>query len=657
MNEFTVFVRIITQILWTLLVYLFLRLEFLIWNWSNWYSQYSSSTLSEMFFRGLRFDISAVLTISCVVFVALLIPWPQVTLQLKDLTLRTTLFVLQIPFLLANMIDPEFIHFTGRRMTTDSLFLVREIPGKMGVLLSSYWHLSLFNILILFFFTWIFFFNKKQFNFELNPWKNWISRTVISFLAFIVYVIGVRGGTQLKPLEMTHAGAINDTRLTHLVTNSSFTIIHSIQKERIKTKRDFQALDDYSKYLNKNSSINDLNTNLPWSERPKNIVLFILESFGREYMGLPNQQDGYTPFLDSLIQKGEYFDLSFANGKRSIEALPSILAGVPSLMDEPFLTSQYVTTDIPLLGKLLKEKNIWSGFFHGGQNGTMFFNEFIQRSGFDEYFGANEFPDSSQNDGTWGIWDEAFMLFMANRLDQVQKPLFSVFFSLSSHHPFKVPIEYESQFREGPLPILKTVTYTDASLKKFFQRAQKSSWYKDTLFIFTADHTSKSFRPEYNNPLSGFRVPLLFYYPKKDQAKELDGNEIKAQALTSSEGQTNFHRQIPVQHIDILPTLLQLFGIESKTPLLGKSVFANDDQRQVVLYLDGSYWLLKWPWAVMQTHDDFLFYDFANDPQLKTAIKPDSLIQNDLIFRLKASVQYYNNGLLQNSLIEPDSRL
>jgi phosphoglycerol transferase MdoB-like AlkP superfamily enzyme len=640
LTEFTVFVRIIKQILWTLLIYLSLRIEFLIWNWPNWYVQYETSTLLKIILNGIRFDISSVLTISSVVFLASLIPWPKVRMALKDFTLRTAFFILQIPFLIANMIDVEFIHFTGRRLTTDSIYLIREIPGKFFVLITSYGLLALINFALIGLYIWIVFFYKSHSDF--NPWRSWPKRISSSVLFIILYIIGIRGGLQLKPLEMAHVGTLNDNRLTHLVTNSSFTLIHSIQKERINIKRDFKHFEDYSPYLNKTSNQNNINSTLPWKKKPKNVVVFILESFSLEYMGLPNKQKGYTPFLDSLINKGIFFPWNFANGRRSIEALPSILSGQPALMDEPFLTSQYLTAEIPLLGKLLKEKKIWSGFFHGGQNGTMFFNEFIQRLGFDAYYGANEFPDNSKNDGTWGIWDEPFLQFMSDRLDKLNQPFLSVFFSLSSHHPFKVPAEYESDFPEGPLPILKTVSYTDASLKKFFKQAEKSPWFKDTVFIFTADHTSKSFRPEFNNPLAGFRVPLLFYFP----------GDIEEQSHILK----NQNQNQPVQHIDLLPSLLNIFSIEAKTSLLGKSVFSTDEHRQVALYLDGSYWLISFPWVIQKTKaDEFLFYNYPLDIQLQRPIVPNKEIQNELILKIKASIQYYNNGLLQNSLLQPDS--
>lgn len=677
-SEFTVLVRLLKQILWTLIFYSILRFEFLIWNWSQWYHTYSWITLFEAFIYGLRFDISALFTISSVVFIAALIPWPFVKSSLKELTLKTTLFILNLPFLLANMGDVEFLHFTGRRFTTDSLFLAKELPGKFFALISTYWGLFSINLILLFIFCWFSFKPLNLYNFnkfskmclssffeklnsvfsannvtffkrttqikplkslqDFNPWKTILSRIASSFVFLIVFVIGARGGIQLKPLEMAHAGHWNDIRLTHLITNSSFSLLHSLKKERIEMKKDFVNLDEYAKYLNKSEPIESPTPHqYPWTQHPKNVIVFILESFSLEYMGLPNNDKGYTPFLDSLIPKSFYFPYAFANGRRSIEALPSILAGIPSLMDEPFLTSQYQTTEIPLLGKALNEQGIQSYFFHGGQNGTMFFDEWIARIQFNKYYGAKEYPDSSQNDGTWGIWDQPFLQFMADELDHSTHPFLSVFFSLSSHHPFQLPKDYQGKFAEGAIPILKTIRYTDEALRLFFERAAKSPWFKDTIFIFTADHTSKTFRPTSSTPLAGFRVPIIIYNPQEEKSLTLDK---------------------PVQQIDIFPTILELFQIKNiPTPLMSLSLF-NQGPRQVALYLDGDYWLLANDLALQKSKGDSEYlFNYKKDPQLQKnlGLNPNNPQQTELENHLKASIQYYNNGLLQNALLKPDN--
>ncbi len=639
--------RFFFQLLITLLFYLIIKFEFLIYNWSNWYNTYSLSEVLSSILIGLRFDWSSISTLSSVIFIAALIPWPFVHLKLKDTTLRISFFIIQLPFLIINTLDTELIHFTGRRFTTDSLFLIRELDGKMISFIGTYWELIIINLVIIYFYFNLIVKKTPQWIYNSNISSNTILRKInlhsikfklsSSLFALILMVISIRGGVQLKPISLAHIDT-SDIRLSHLISNSSFTLLHSIQKQRINPKNYFSSQTELKKHL---PTLENSDLKLPWSKPPKNVILFILESFGVEYMGYPNEEKGYTPFLDSLITKGLFYKYGFANGKRSIEALPSLLAGIPSLMDEPFLSSQYQSIFVPSLGKLLKEKNVDTYFFHGGKNGTMFFDEWIKRLQFTSYYGLNEFNDPSQFDGTWGIWDEPFLQFMIAKLNENSNPFLSVFFSLSSHHPFEVPAKYKTKFTDGPIPILKSIQYSDYSLKLFFDEAQKQNWYNNTLFIFTADHTSKSFNSN-SSSLSQFHVPMLFYFPGANQ-------------ITINPNQLNQ----PIQHIDIFPTLLDIFEVSSEEfrPLLAKSILRTYKNNFVSLYLDGDHWLI---------YENSVLYKNKNKSEqilnLKKELYPkgytdvgklddksDGITNFNMGEYLNSSIQYFNNGLIQNT--------
>ena len=134
-------------------------------------------------------------------------------------------------------------------------------------------------------------------------------------------------------------------------------------------------------------------------EKP-NVVLIIMESFSKEYSGYLNGNDGYMPFLDSLMQESLHFPNAFANAKKSLEALPAILASIPALMETPFVSSPYSANKINSLPRQLKNSGYHTSFFHGGINGTMGFDDFARK--------LNTFP----------------------------RPFFTCLFSLSSHHPY-----------------------------------------------------------------------------------------------------------------------------------------------------------------------------------------------------------------------------
>ncbi len=638
-SDFKILIRTILWLLTTLIFYSIIRLEFLLWNWDSWFRNTDSASLTEAFLHGLRFDLSSITWLSSVVLFFALLPWPSVSMHLKEMTLKCVFLLINLPFLFLNTIDIEFIHFTGRRLTTHSYYLLAETQGKLLSLFTSYWALFSFNLILLFLYYYLI---KNNFNLKHNPhhesylnnsqkngfshfitacdffFKKWFFRIPISILLLVLYIIFARGGFQPKPLELAHALSMNsDHRLTHLALNSSFTVIHSIQKKPLRPAHYFSSDEEYSHLLNANTPGTAL---LPWTRKPKNVVILILESFGTEYTGLDHPKEfSFTPFLDSLKEKSIYFQNSFANGRRSIEALPSLLAGMPSLIDEPFLTSPFQSNTLPRLGTLLAEKGIETLFFHGGANGTMFFQEFTQRLGFSQYRGKNEYSKTSDQDDdkTWGIWDGPFFSFTSRELSQQQKPFLAVLFSLSSHHPFRVPDGYENKLPKGPLPIHQSIAYTDLMLSQFFKEASQTEWFSETLFILTADHTSKSYYEEYQSPLGSFRVPLLLFFPGADFSAEKNLVEI----------------QEPVQHIDVFPTLLDLFSIpKDSTNKLGRSLLLTGP-RKVTLYLDGQQLLVDRNQTLQE----------STKGDLHNPLHP-------LAPSWKAHRQYFINSLLDNRL-------
>src|SRR5690606_35786309 len=233
-----------------------------------------------------------------------------------------------------------------------------------------------------------------------------------------------------------------------------------------------------------------------------NVVVLILESFGKEHVGALNKDinngtyKGYTPFLDSLIGESYTFNRSYANGRKSIDALPSVITGIPSV-GEPFVLSIYSGNKTTSLAKLLGDEGYETAFFHGAPNGSMGFSAYTQLAGIKHYFGKDEYSNDKDFDGIWGIWDEPFMQFMADKLTEMPEPFFASFFSLSSHHPFKVPEKYQGVFPKGPLPLHEPVGYTDYALRQFFEKAKKAPWFENTLFVLCADHSSVSHLPAY----------------------------------------------------------------------------------------------------------------------------------------------------------------
>ena len=368
--------------------------------------------------------------------------------------------------------------------------------------------------------------------------------------------------------------------------------------------------------------------------KPKNVVVLILESFGSEYIGAMNQGvegiNDCTPFMDSLIQNSLTFEISLANGRKSIDAMPSVLAGIPMLKDHLFLTPTIMQKEITGLAKELGSKGYYSAFFHGASNGSMGFQSFSRVIGYDDYFGMEDFvkePEyggSAVFDGYWAIWDEEFLQFMCNRIGTFREPFVVSAFTASSHHPYNVPEQYQDIYpQEGNLPIYRGIRYSDHALRMFFDKASKQSWFGNTLFVLTADHTNLSEHPEYQSDYGRFRVPIVFYCPD-------DSLFGKRDAIA--------------QQSDIYPSVLGYLGYDRPVISFGQNLFGTaDDETWAANLHNGLYSYYQGNYMVQfDGENETGFYDFRNDPALKLNLKgKEPEIEQVMIKKLKALIQQY----------------
>ena len=353
----------------------------------------------------------------------------------------------------------------------------------------------------------------------------------------------------------------------------------------------------------------------------KNVVIIIMESLSKEFVGYYNDT-GLTPFLDSLSNHSLVFNNAFANGLRSIEALPAITASIPTLSNTPFITSSYSQNNFNSMASLLNKKGYSTSFFHGGTKGTMGFYGYCKKAGFKKYYGLEEYNNNQDYDGSWGIYDEPFFKFFANKLSAETKPFFSTIFSLSAHPPYSLPKKYLNNFKDGKLEIHKLIQYSDFSLKTFFNSIKNEKWFSNTIFVITADHTSpKSADSKYKNRIGRYSIPMLFYAPALN---------IKGVDSTIT------------QQIDIMPTLLDLLNYEDDFFAFGESVFNKDGW--AIHYNNKRYCLITENGII--NNIDTIYNNYSS-----WKLKDSILINNISKNKLKAIKQVYSNTMNNNNLI------
>lgn len=594
----------------------------------NYFDSIKTAELLKIMFFGIRFDLSALYYFNILFILLSLIPGKFKNLR-KYQSLLLILFVVINSVLLAtNYIDTKFFDFEHKRLTADIFsdeWLGEDFITLLPAFIRDYWYL------IIIWFVMCFglykFYPRLQSDIQLDN-KRSIKNTSYQVAVFILLMgVGLlfgRGGFQLKPLRVIHAAEYTSAKNIPLVLNTPFTIMKSFGTKNIEVKKYFDQ-DELTSIYSPVKRYSDQNP------KDQNIVVIILESFSKEYIGTLNNGSGYTPFLDSLIKESLVFTNAFANGKRSMEAMPSIMAGLPALTDETYITSRYASNQINSIATILNKKGYHSAFFHGGKNGTMGFDKFAEISGFEEYYGMDEYPYQEDYDNNWGIYDEPYLKYFSDKLSEFDKPFFTSIFTLTSHHPYEVPKKYKGKFPKGTLNIHESIGYSDFALKQFFRKVRKAPWFSNTLFIITADHTAQAEKAYYKNRLGNYAIPIIFYHPTDSLFKGMS--------------------EIIAQQTDIFPTIIDYLGINDSFICFGNSLLSNLNDRFTVNYINGIYQLYK---------DDYLL-QFDEDKSIGLYnIKKDSLLQNNLVDHmnekiylenyLKAVIQTYQQRVVSNNL-------
>jgi len=520
---------------------------------------------------GLTFDTSAILYVNSLFIILSILPLKKISSQKNQSLMLYLYFITNSIAYATNFFDFIYYKFSQSRLTTTIFDVIKNETNKLDLLSSflfDYWHVYLLFFLLLF--IWIFLYKKITIKPLLFQSKK--SYYLISFFWFLIIVfvcvVGMRGGlgNSSRPINMVDAHRfVTKGYHADLVLNSPFCLIRTYNKNFFE-KNNFVESSEINNIINPVKNLNDSIIRRP------NVVLIVLESFGREYIGSFNKHrkitnyESYTPFLDSISNHSLIFTNAFANGRQSIEALPSIMASLPSF-EVPFTSSPYSNQEVQSLVSVFNELNYSTSFFHGAPNGSMGFLGLSNILGFDNYFGKNEFNNNSLYDGYWGIWDEPFFQFMKNKIDDFQEPFFTTLFSLSSHEPFNVPKEYENFFPKGNVEMHEVIGYSDNALKKFFDSAKKEPWFKNTLFVITSDHCNQFWYPYYRAPINRFAIPIIFYDPN---------GSFKGVDSTLA------------QQLDIFPTIVDYIGYEKPVISWGRSLFSDNSGVPFSIHFSGT---------------------------------------------------------------------
>lgn len=522
-------------------------------------------------YHGTAFDTTAILYVNALFILLSIIPVVINTKKIYQKILFWIYFITNGIAYAMNFGDFIYFRFSQTRLTSAAFQVAQHETNIFKVFTVSFMQ----NPFVLLWFVilmglWVFLYKRVKITesrpVKLVPYFIWSVLTLC--IVAVLAVGGIRGDFRhsTRPINLVDANRFAKIPSQgNMVLNSTFSFFRTLGTNNFKEVHfvDEKFIDEniqpYKQYDRK-------------VQNKPNIVIFIVESFSREYSGAFNKDKNikdyvsYTPFMDSLATESLIFPNTFANGRQSIHGMSSVLAGIPSLTDA-FTSSPYSNQKIQSIVSVCNELGYDTSFYHGAPNGSMGFLGFGNILGFKHYFGKTEYNNDKDFDGMWAIWDEPFLQYFAKNVGKTQ-PFMATVFTASSHHPFKIPEKYNGKFKKGPSQMHEPIQYTDYSIKKYFETAKKQPWFNNTIFVFTGDHTNEIYYPEYEKAMNRFAVPMILYSPNPEYNLKGVNQEF-------------------AQQIDIYPTLADLVGYHKKIRSWGRSLVSDKKYPAIIANSDG----------------------------------------------------------------------
>ncbi len=288
------------------------------------------------------------------------------------------------------------------------------------------------------------------------------------------------------------------------------------------------------------------------AERKLNVVLVSVESLGAEFLGAYGDPRGLTPNLDRLVQESLWFSRVYATGNRTVRGLEALALALPPTPGQSIVRRPN-NEKLFSLGSVFEDKDYAVLFAYGGYG---YFDNM------NAFFDANDYrvvdrraipSERIEFENVWGVADEHLYDQVIEEIDRdkaakPQRPVFVHVMTTSNHRPYTYPggrIDIPSgSGRDG------AVKYTDYALGRLIERASSRPWFKDTVFVITADHGASA-RGTAHIPVDKYLIPVFVYSPAHIAPQRVD-------RLMSQ--------------IDIAPTLLGLLDFSYHTKFLGRDV-------------------------------------------------------------------------------------
>lgn len=589
---------------------------------------------------GLKMDMILISYLSFIPAIILSLV-PDKFLRYFNKYLSIYFIVILFLFLFMEAVTPEFIKQYDTR--PNKLFLDYLIyPSEVAKMLFKGHVVAVVSVLIISVAALYFGFKNSKKLFGILEIKNNYKWRLILFpvIAFLLFW-GARGSlTSKRPLNPSNAIFSNDQLTNVMGLNSLYTVVYAgygmkneadivkmygrmDESEAIKRVKKYMCVPD-SLFTDTDISLlhkQDPDTLL---QRPYNLVIFLQESLGAEFVGCLGGMP-LTPQLDKLSEEGMLFTHLYCTGTRSVRGIEAVVTGFIPSPSESVVKLSNSQTDFFTLASLLKRTGYNTSFIYGGMGNFDNMASFFNGNGFDNIIDQSVFDKDNNKyafKGTWGYSDED-LVTKANEYYKSlgDKPFFSMIFSSSNHDPFEFPDGRIELYEQPKNTVHNVIKYADFSIGKFFELAKKESYYKNTIFVVIADHNTRTYGKSLV-PINKFHIPALV----------VGANIAKGSTYDKLCSQ-----------IDIPPTLLSMIGMKVETPMPGRNlqhVAEAVEGRSIMQFHDINAFRVEDRVVILQPNKDPLQFKVENDTTLVPMPLDQELAKDALGHLISASYLY-----------------
>ena len=397
----------------------------------------------------------------------------------------------------------------------------------------------------------------------MRPWLSatptWSNKKIwlVWPLILILMAFGIRSSIGHRPANPALFAISPDSMVNSLVLNSGYSVFYAIYGLQHESKSSdiygkMPRLDIFKLTGAHNTDIPTLKTLTPSVKRdkPLNLVIILQESLGATFVeslgGVP-----VTPNLEKLKEQGIWLEQLYATGTRSVRGIEAVTAGFQPTPSESTVKLSLSQKNFFTLAALLAKQGYSTEFIYGGESHFDNMRGFFLGNGFQQIIEEKDYKNPVFV-GSWGASDEDLLNKTHEQLlahHASGKPFFTLAFSSSNHAPFEFPDGRIELYEQPKATDNNAVKYADYAMGEFFKKAQKSAYWKDTLFLIVADHDIRV-RGDTLVPIEHFHIPGLIL-----------GADIQPKKITSIASQ-----------IDLPVTLLSLMGISAQHPMTGRDL-------------------------------------------------------------------------------------